>query len=64
MSPLLVNPLVLTRQLQGWRASDDDAAYRSLAEALKLLVLDGRLALNARLPGERRLAEPMRCGRD
>ena len=63
MSPTIVNPLVLTRQLQGWRASDDEAAYRSLAEALKLLVLDGRLALNARLPGERRLAEALGISR-
>ncbi len=63
MSPAIVNPLVLTRQLQGWRGSDDDAAYRSLAEALKLLVLDGRLALNARLPGERRLAEALGISR-
>ncbi len=63
MRQAVVNPLILTRQLQGWRASGDDAAYRNLAEALKLLVLDGRLALNARLPGERRLAEALGVSR-
>ncbi|HYC96785.1 PLP-dependent aminotransferase family protein [Brevundimonas sp.] len=63
MRQAVVNPVLLTRQLQGWRASNDDAAYRSLAEALKLLVLDGRLALNARLPGERRLAEALGVSR-
>jgi|SRR6478672_4246953 len=55
----VINPVILTRQLHGWRTTGDEAAYRSLAEALKLLVLDGRLALNARLPGERRLAEAL-----
>ncbi len=57
MEAAIINPAILTRQLQGWREGGDAAAWRSLAEALKLLVLDGRLNLNARLPGERRLAE-------
>jgi DNA-binding transcriptional MocR family regulator len=63
MNRAIVNPVILTRQLQGWRTSGDEAAYRSLSEALKLLVLDGRLALNARLPGERRLAEALGVSR-
>lgn len=63
MERAIVNPVILTRQLQGWRTSGDAAAWRSLAEALKLLVLDGRLTLNARLPGERRLAEALGISR-
>lgn len=64
MSTPLVNPVVLTRQLSEWRAAHgDDVAYRSLAEALKRLVLDGRLPLEARLPGERRLAAALGLSR-
>src|SRR3954465_16089774 len=44
----------LARLLGGWRASGP--AYVSLARALRLLVLDGRLPLRTRLPGERDLA--------
>ena len=39
----------------GWRAGTGPA-YVQLAEALRLLVLDGRLALETRLPGEREAA--------
>ena len=63
MEVAIINPAILTRQLQGWREGGDAAAWRSLAEALKLLVLDGRLTLNARLPGERRLAESLGISR-
>ena len=60
----IVNPLALTRQLQNWRAGQHgDVAWRGLAEALKRLVLDGRLPLDARLPGERRLAEALGLSR-
>ena len=64
MNAPVVNPLALTRQLQAWRAGHDgDIAYRGLAEALKRLVLDGRLPLDAKLPGERRLAEALGLSR-
>lgn len=63
MERAIVNPVILTRQLQGWRASGDESAWRNLGEALKRLILDGRLALNARLPGERRLAEALGVSR-
>ena len=53
----VVNLNSLSRHLGDWRASGaEDVAYRSLADALKGLVLDGRLPLDARLPGERSLA--------
>lgn len=64
MSSTVVNPIRLTRQLNDWRAEHGgDAAYRGLAEALKRLVLDGRLPLDAKLPGERRLAEALGLSR-
>ena len=64
MSAFHVNPAALTRQLNQWReAHGEGAAYRSLADALKRLVLDGRLPLDAKLPGERRLAESLGVSR-
>lgn len=63
MRDLIVNAASLSRQLNGWRGPDGEPAYRRLSEALKLLILDGRLSLNARLPGERRLAETLGVSR-
>ncbi|KIF02865.1 GntR family transcriptional regulator, partial [Streptomyces sp. RSD-27] len=37
--------------------------YRSLADALRTLVLDGRVALHVRLPAERELAEAVGASR-
>src|SRR3954454_13371008 len=51
----------LARLLGGWRASGP--AYVSLARALRLLVLDGRLPLRTRVPGERELAEALGVSR-
>lgn len=60
----VVNLISLSRHLGDWRASGTkDVAWRSLADALKGLVLDGRLPLDARLPGERRLAEALGVSR-
>lgn len=64
MSRAIVNLNGLSRHLGNWRAAGiEDVAYRSLADALKGLVLDGRLPLEARLPGERRLAEALGVSR-
>ena len=51
----------LARLLGSWRSSGP--AYASLARALRLLVLDGRLPLRTRLPGERELAEAVGVSR-
>src|SRR3954447_24756657 len=51
----------LARLLGAWRASGP--AYMALARALRLLVLDGRLPLRTRLPGERELAEALGVSR-
>ncbi|HEX7834061.1 MAG TPA: PLP-dependent aminotransferase family protein, partial [Pseudolysinimonas sp.] len=42
--------------MQNWRTSGPGPAYAALADRIRLLVLDGRLALGARLPAERELA--------
>lgn len=47
----------VVRLLGPWRDEvSSNASYRKLATALRLLILDGRLAPDARLPGERDLA--------
>src|SRR5206468_639431 len=51
----------LARLLGGWRAAGP--AYVALARALRLLILDGRLPLRTRLPGERELAEALGVSR-
>src|SRR5215218_11277343 len=51
----------LARLLGEWRSTGP--AYAALARALRLLVLDGRLPLRTRLPGERELAEALGVSR-
>ncbi len=51
----------LARVLGSWRAAGP--AYVALARALRLLILDGRLPLRTRLPGERELAEALGVSR-
>src|SRR4051794_41210811 len=51
----------LARLLGVWRSSGP--AYAALARAIRLLVLDGRLPLRTRLPGERGLAEALGVSR-
>ncbi|PZU59053.1 MAG: DNA-binding transcriptional regulator [Sphingobium sp.] len=54
----------LVRQLGRWRSeSNGDAAYRQLGQALRLLILDGRIGLGVRLPGERELAQALGLSR-
>src|SRR3954469_7121233 len=51
----------LARLLGEWRSGGP--AYAALARALRLLVLDGRLPLRTRLPGERDLAAALGVSR-
>jgi len=54
----------LLRLLGNWRPSGSrEPAYRLLAAALRLLILDGRLGLETRLPGERDLAAALGLSR-
>jgi DNA-binding transcriptional MocR family regulator len=64
MSTSFLRPPSLLRLLGAWRAGDSgEPAYRQLARALKMLVLDGRIGLNVRLPGERELASALGLSR-
>lgn len=55
----------LVRQLAGWRstASAADPGWRQLARAIRLLLRDGRLPLDNRMPGERDLAAALGVSR-
>ncbi|MEJ7935745.1 PLP-dependent aminotransferase family protein [Sphingobium sp. AN558] len=64
MSTSSLRPPSLIRQLGAWRATESpEPAYRQLARALRMLVLDGRVALDVRLPGERELAAALGLSR-
>lgn len=64
MSTRSIGTLSLIRQLGAWRAAGgDNAGYRQLADALRLLILDGRLPLGIRIPGERDLAAALGVSR-
>ena len=64
MSTSFLRPPSLLRLLGAWRAQDSaEPAYRQLAQALRMLVLDGRIGLNVRLPGERELAAALGLSR-
>ncbi|MDO9607690.1 MAG: PLP-dependent aminotransferase family protein [Brevundimonas sp.] len=63
MSPQSISPVSLTRHLGPWRTPGAGAAYRQLAGAVRLLILDGRLPLAARLPGEREMAQVLGLSR-
>src|SRR3954453_3019606 len=49
------------RLLGEWRSGGP--AYAALARAIRLLILDGRLPLRTRVPGERELAEALGVSR-
>lgn len=54
----------LVRLLGNWQESHSRTPlWRQLAEALRLLILDGRLPLETRLPGERELAASLNISR-
>ena len=53
----------LASSLLGWRGQGAAPAYAALADRIRLLVLDGRLALGTRLPAERELAAQLNLSR-
>lgn len=64
MSPRRFGSQSLVRLLGNWQESTSRTPiWRQLAEALRLLILDGRLALETRLPGERELATALNISR-
>ncbi|HEY4004578.1 MAG TPA: PLP-dependent aminotransferase family protein [Pseudonocardia sp.] len=58
-----VSGRTLVRHLGQWRTETRGVAYAELAERIKLLVLDGRLPTQTRLPAERELAGALRLSR-
>jgi DNA-binding transcriptional MocR family regulator len=59
-----LSPISLARQLGIWRSDTGGGpAYRQLARALRLLILDGRIGLGVRIGGERDLARALGVSR-
>ncbi|TNE32814.1 MAG: PLP-dependent aminotransferase family protein [Alphaproteobacteria bacterium] len=57
MSTRKIGPNSLARLMGGWqRTGGKVPAYRQIQQAVRLLILDGRLPIGVRLPGERHLA--------
>ena len=55
---------LLARELGNWRTSSRSGpAYHGLADAIRLLIIDGRLPVGARLPSERVMADTLRVSR-
>src|SRR5882757_7177525 len=55
---------ILARELGNWRTSSRSGpAYKGLADGIRMLIIDGRLPVGARLPSERALAEALRVSR-
>ncbi|MDY6995174.1 MAG: PLP-dependent aminotransferase family protein [Actinomycetota bacterium] len=55
---------LLARELGNWRtASRSGPAYHGLADAIRLLIVDGRLPIGAQLPSERALADSLHVSR-
>ena len=55
---------LLARELGNWRTSSQSGpAYHGLADAIRLLIVDGRVPVGARLPSERALADALRVSR-
>jgi len=64
MDPISLKAGSLSRLLGQWRGEESgEASYRLLARALRLLILDGRVGLGVRLPGERELAHAIGVSR-
>jgi DNA-binding transcriptional MocR family regulator len=68
MTPRSISSPSLVRQLGTWRDDEragagGDPLYVQLAGAIRLLILDGRVPLDVRLPGERELAAALGVSR-
>ena len=64
----LVHPVNLSARsaallLADWRDGTDVPAYEALSDAIRVLVIDGRVPLGVRLPAERGLAEALGVSR-
>jgi DNA-binding transcriptional MocR family regulator len=64
MPPRALDVDLLARELGNWRTSSRSGpAYQGLADGIRMLIVDGRLPVGARLPSERALADALRVSR-
>ncbi|RDH98462.1 GntR family transcriptional regulator [Curtobacterium sp. AG1037] len=63
MPPVLLSARSAALLLTDWRDGTDAPAYEALSDALRVLVIDGRVPLGVRLPAERGLAEALGVSR-
>ncbi|WP_442930370.1 MocR-like transcription factor YczR [Mycobacterium sp. NBC_00419] len=64
MATRVLDPDLLARELGNWRTSSRSGpSYQALGDALRMLIVDGRLPVGSRLPSERALAEALRVSR-
>lgn len=55
---------LLARELGNWRtANGSGPVYQGLSDGMRMLIVDGRLPVGARLPSERALADALRVSR-
>ncbi|AOX65230.1 hypothetical protein BJK06_05185 [Curtobacterium sp. BH-2-1-1] len=63
MTPVLLSARSAALLLTDWRAGTDAPAYEALSDALRVLVIDGRIPQGVRLPAERGLATALGVSR-
>ncbi|SDQ29044.1 DNA-binding transcriptional regulator, MocR family, contains an aminotransferase domain [Curtobacterium sp. UNCCL20] len=63
MIPVLLSARSAALLLTDWRAGTDAPAYEALSDALRVLVIDGRIPQGVRLPAERGLATALGVSR-
>ena len=63
MNPVLLSARSAALLLTDWRAGTDAPAYEALSDALRVLVIDGRIPQGVRLPAERGLATALGISR-
>lgn len=63
MPPVLLSARSAALLLTDWRAGTDAPAYEALSDAVRVLVIDGRIPQGVRLPAERGLAAALGVSR-
>ncbi|AIV39461.1 MocR-like transcription factor YczR [Curtobacterium sp. MR_MD2014] len=63
MPPVSLSARAAALLLADWRDGTDAPAYEALSDAVRVLVIDGRVPLGVRLPAERGLAEALGVSR-
>lgn len=63
MTPVLLSARSAALLLSDWRDGTDAPAYEALSDAIRVLVIDGRVAQGVRLPAERGLAAALGVSR-